>query len=189
MKRLPRVLLDIDGVCADFVTPVLAAAGRMMGREFVLDDVHQWDILQAIGADAEVIAAVDRVIEQPGFCASLQVYPGVHEGLKQLRQYYEVVVVTSPFTGPHWVAERDAWLRRELGFAKSDIVHTAGKRVCAGDVLIDDKDSTLVEWATYHPEGLPILFDQPWNRKDVTTRRAMGWTHLVAMVRHHLGSP
>lgn len=158
----PKVLLDIDGVVLDFVSPVLRLINDRTGGDFVESDVTGWDIYQALGVDKEVARLVDAAIMQPGFCANLEPYEGAVKGLIMLRELADVYPVTAPFAGPNWIGEREVALTA-LGFDRRDIVFTHNKSLVTGDFIVDDKASTLVSWQIAHPDGVPILMSRPWN--------------------------
>lgn len=161
----PVVLLDVDGVLADFVTPVLAEINARTGGEYTYEEINGWDIYAALNVDPTVGRLVDNVIQQPGFCAGLREYPGVAKFLELLRERADVIAVTAPFEGAHWIGERLTWLA-DRGFSKRDIVFTNRKELVRGDYLIDDKASTVGTWEDVHPLGRGILYNRPWNRRE-----------------------
>lgn len=182
----PRVLLDIDGVCCNFVQPVVDEVNRLTGSKHTPNSVDQWDMMTALGATSEVAAAVDKMIKKPGFCLGLQQYAGAKSGVETLREFADVYPVTAPYDSTHWIQERKTWLVQELGFNKSDIVYTDAKHLITGDVLIDDKTATLVKWLEYHgPRNRAILYSQPWNKGDHWGGpRAVNWVHLVNQIKY-----
>lgn len=185
----PTILLDIDGVTANFVRPVLDAVTALTGKTYTDDDVTEWDMYKALGVSPEVGKAADEVIKTKGFCRSLRLYDGAREGVEELRRFADVYAVTAPFDSDYWMREREQWLVAELGFSRYDIVPTHAKHMVAGDVLIDDKTSTLVKWQEQpHTLGAGILFSQPWNKADAWGgHRAVSWAHLVAIVKYRFG--
>ena len=57
---------------------------------------------------------------------------------------HEVLVVTAPFDTDYWAREREVWLRRNLGFKRSEVMSVSRKERVHGDVLVDDKVDNLV---------------------------------------------
>ncbi len=178
-----RILLDVDGVCADFSTPVVAEINRLMGTSHHHDHVDQWDIMRALAVPPDMAREVYDHVKTAGFCRGLRLYPGAADGVGKLRELCDVHPVTAPFDSPTWIRERTEWLIAELGFSRGDVVHTEAKHVCSGDFLIDDKTSTLVKW-TDHQDGHGVLFRRPWNRRDTWAgHEADNWDNLVSLMR------
>lgn len=180
-----RILLDIDGVCADFITPCLAAITVHTGKQFDPTAIDDWDIMKALHIAADDAAAIYRSMQVPGLCRSMPVYPGAVEGVQRLRAHGDVWAVTAPFGGPHWMHERDQWLVEELGFRKADILHVRSdaKHAIKGDVLVEDKTSTLVRWQAHHPTGRGVLFQRRYNERDGWPgAAATTWSGVVAAV-------
>ena len=47
--RKPRVLVDVDGVLADFLTPAFKIIEKLTGRLYRPEEIKQWDIFETIG--------------------------------------------------------------------------------------------------------------------------------------------
>ena len=45
MKK-PRVLLDVDGVLADFLTPTLEILHRLTDRRWLAEEMTSWDLFE-----------------------------------------------------------------------------------------------------------------------------------------------
>lgn len=155
-----RLLIDLDGVLADFdlgfvrawqalggERPLVAPAAR---RHF-----HLCDDYPAAWRDA-----VTATIMQPGFYRQLPPMPGAQAVLAQLaRQGYALTVCTSP--GPS-LAERQGWLDEHFGPAlATSMLALADKTLADGDWLIDDNPHPC---GAQPPRWRHVLFDQPYNR-------------------------
>jgi 5'(3')-deoxyribonucleotidase len=153
---LNRILLDCDGVLADFVAPVIAWAG---GDPYTRDSITDFDILKAWGIEHRQ-SDLDAMCAVPGFCESLAVIPGAQAAVERLRRNFEVVIVTSPYSNvPTWTSERITWLNRHFGIDKRDVVFCKRKELVRGDALVDDAIHNLELFP-----GMRILVDHPWNR-------------------------
>lgn len=187
MRGRPRILVDVDGPMADFMSPALEAIFRATGRRFTAaDHTRGWDLFTGLGlSDAEIKETFD-VLQQPGVCLGIPVVEGASDGVKELRKFADVWAVTSPFGGTHWMHERDAWLVRNLGFDKKHVLHVRGeaKHGVVGDMLVEDKIDTLVSWRDAHPRGVPVLFEYPYNRNHGWDGVSVpDWPLLVANAR------
>jgi 5'(3')-deoxyribonucleotidase len=170
----PSVLLDVDGVCADFVEATRVALGGM----WFLSDVPTWDFSTVPGFDSE---EAHRVWRQEGFCASIPPYRGAFEGVADLMQIADVTFVTSPMlSSPHWMFERAEWLA--LHFPPAPVIFAKDKSPIHGDYLIDDRTKHLRAWRW----GEAICWDAPYNR-DWMGRRAHGWSDLLGYIKRRMG--
>lgn len=166
----PTILVDCDGVMADFVSPVLRIVELLQGRTISFEEVTEFDIAKALKmTPAQSSAMIEQILTE-GFTDSLAAFEGAREGVDKLREIGDVFCVTSPFRSPYWMHERQLWLEREMGFKKSETVHTSAKQLVRGDYLIDDKLDTLFSWESSNPGGHGVLVRAPWNgptRNDV----------------------
>lgn len=183
--RKPIILLDVDGVVADFAGPFLAKANEITGMSVSPADIRQWDILTAF-PDQQHGDILEHTYK-PGFCTALPTLPGAVEGVRRLREIGDVYALTSPWTSETWCWERTRWLRDRLDFDKHDVLHVPGNRkhLVRGDVLIDDKLETVVEWTRSNPEGLALLWDAPYNHAGTLTCqsfRVFGWAGALHAV-------
>lgn len=185
----PRILLDVDGIFADFVTPCLDAIHAHTGKRFHHDDVTDWDIMKSCGLDEETGNAVYKSMQVPGLCESIPAYPGARDGVERLRAWADVWAVTSPFGGDHWMHERDRWMVKNMGFHKDDVLHvrSARKHGVFGQAFVEDKTSTLKTWREHWPDQVSVLFLRNYNKADGWDGlSADGWSHLVALLEHRL---
>ena len=185
------ILVDSDGVLSNFVEPFLDKANKITGLSKTVDDILEWNFLPLYPKDRheEILGCV----EHPGWCRSLNPYPGAREGVDELRKLGDVYCVTAPWTSPTWHYERTQWLKEHMGFDADHVVHAFNKWIIPGLTLIDDKIETLVKW-TEATGGTGILWTQPYNRtfdgfgKNIW--RAKTWEDVVVYVKAlaHLNS-
>lgn len=182
MTKKPTVLVDVDGVLADFIGPYLDVIHTLTGRRYTREQVTSWSVTDALGlSDEEHHALGHHVVSTPGFCASLPVLPDARDGIERLRSVAEVYIVTSPWKGRHWAGERLEWLREHFGINERHVVQCRAKHLVHGDVLVDDRTSTVQEW--YEARGgVPVLWDTPHNRLDekpVYMHHTSSWNAVV----------
>ena len=156
------ILLDLDGVCIDFVSPAL----QVFGHE--LDDIDwqlgEYDIAKAVGKDHNEFW--DAIHHQGvGFWRNLKAYAWFEELLYELRKFGQVYFVTTPTNSPHSAAGKMLWLQDRYGSDFKDFVITHQKHLLrqSGVVLIDDYDLNVDNFKK-HGCGEAILFPQKWNR-------------------------
>lgn len=192
---LPELLLDIDGVAANFIEGCRPTAERILGRPVHHDEVDQFMIERALGMDEEQTKELYRHVIEEGWCRSLPAYEGAKEAVAEIRTWMTVVPVTSHlFESRHWVFERDEWILEHLGIPKTDIVHTHRKFQVDGDVLVDDKPSHIKSWLERRPLKRAVLFNRRYNEREVLNvklrvERIDGWPALVEYMRDVFGGP
>jgi len=174
-KRRKRALLDVDGFLADFLTPALevvdqvAIARGIPCKKFVPSDFRTWNIFDAIPSELE--EPCFDIYKQPGFCSTFEPYPGSVEFVWELREHMDVYALTSPMLGPTWVHDRTLWLIKHFDISPKQQIHTSAKYCVAGDLLADDKPEHVEEWSMAHPFGMPVLWDQPYNQRQLSIQR------------------
>lgn len=188
----PRVLLDCDGVLADFIGGALRIVNTMLGTGYVPTDVTEFDFTKSLGLPARAAADVKRMIGAThGFAASLAVLPGAVDGVRRLREVADVYVVTSPWnSNPTWMSEREAWLDRHFAIPHRQVIHTAAKHICVGDVLVDDKTETVDRWREWHPGGVAVQWSTLHNRRDPWDGQSTNdWSVLIDELLPMAGRP
>lgn len=188
--RKLTVLIDCDGVLADFQSQYLRTIEEITGERFATDVIDKWDITTCqffVEADerhrARQVAAnttgdtmkiralknlvESRIENQEGWCANIPPYAAALRALPEIMAKHDVYVVTSPWhSSKTWMHERTHWLNGHFGISPKRVIHAGCKKHVKGDVFIDDKPEHVLEWAdnqAYHgPRAL--LFTQPYNR-------------------------
>ncbi|NBR00933.1 MAG: hypothetical protein EBT79_07615 [Actinobacteria bacterium] len=158
----PRIILDVDGVLADFVGHTLTLIGDLAppgGREMFTS----WDMVSVMSPDARARCAYGW--RQPGWCATMPPLPEALSAVDRLGLRAEVVYATAPMVdAPHWMYERSKWLERVFAADPRSIVFAHDKAHVWGDVFVDDKPENIDGWALAHPSGIAALWDAPYNR-------------------------
>lgn len=155
------LLIDVDGVVADFVQGILRAVGSSLKPE----DITKWDIRPFLTPEQrEDMLAVQA---DPDFWRSLPVKDLAKEGMKLLEATYKVTWVTSPWVSCEgWESARRDWLNEHFDMTKKgqNYIPTSAKEMVDGDVFFDDKPDNIKRWKTRHFRGRAYIFDAPYNR-------------------------
>lgn len=174
--------IDCDGVMADLVGKVIERVNTKYGTSFKYEDINTWDVYEPLCISK---AEFYGMANEEGFCASLNVLPGARAGVDQLRKHADVYAVTSPMSGKYWLHERTMWLIEHMGFKHKTIIQCKEKKLIKVNYLIDDKTSTINEWAEEHPGSQAILWNTPWNAKETMHMRAFrasNWVEVLNLV-------
>ncbi|KAM6240578.1 5'(3')-deoxyribonucleotidase, cytosolic type isoform 2-T2 [Spheniscus humboldti] len=165
-----RVLVDMDGVLADFEGAVLRGfRARFPGEPRV-----------ELAARRGFSAKVASVYESPGFFLGLDPIPGALEAMQEMihMQDTEVFICTSPLRKyEHCIVEKYKWVEKHLGpeFVER-IILTRDKTVVSADLLFDDKDT--IRGAELNPSWEHVLFTCCHNRHvqlQAPRRRLLSW--------------
>jgi len=163
----PEVLLDVDGVICDFVEGYLKTVDEVVGKKFMAESLTQWGLDEAMGLSGKEKRLVADKVKSPGFCFNLKPLDGAVEMVEMLRKMSSYVyIVTSPWDGPNWEPERVAWLKKHFNFAHRDVIFTHHKHIIDGDIIIDDKMSTLINWKNRRPNKNAVLWHTHHNVND-----------------------
>jgi 5'(3')-deoxyribonucleotidase len=179
----PIVLVDCDGVLADFTQAALDLVFEETGERHRPEDIKTWEIFETIGVgNKDLQKRTYDKIKSKGQCFALSVYPEAQEGLKKLGEIAEVVIVTAPFYGSEtWVHERETWLEKHFKVDAHDIIHARKKYHVYGDFLIDDRAKHIRKWSRRWPGSHGLLWDGPGNR-DEDLPRVKSWSEVYNKV-------
>lgn len=187
----PIVLLDCDGVLADFVSHFLLfanAGSRRVDREWIdaeHGDVTSWDIGEAFPLLKH--AELYRVLTHAGFVRKMPVMPGAVFAVRYLQKISEVYCVTTPLLGArYWGWERTQWLSTTVGITQERVILCDAKELVDGDVLVDDRPEHLEAWAKRHPVGMALLWSSPRNASfkcPANIHRVTTWRQVIETVR------
>ena len=167
MKPVPRAIVDVDGVVADFLGHVLGGVGYEQGRETIKD----YDLRSAFTLAQQ--EKMDQLLADPGFWVTLPVMPGALEGIDEIRAAgHEILWATSPWLPcREWESIRRAWLKRHFDVEPDEIVVTFQKHILTADFFIDDRPDSVVAWQRAHSHGIAFLFDAPYNAHFIWPQR------------------
>lgn len=193
MSQKLEILIDVDGVVVDFVTPVLETLHLINGNTYALDMVTEWDIVRCLGLDRDDWAECTQMIQAPGFARNLKPLPGAIEAVKLLSKDHDVYFCTADWRGSTtWVYDRNHFLTDHFGPVGKKTIHTSFKERVYGDILIEDKASTVLNW-TKRWGNLAMLIDRPYNRRfrdaddnlvevPAETNRVYNWEQILGQI-------
>lgn len=181
-----RILVDVDGVLADFAGAALKIINDRLDRSHTVDEVVKYDMFKCLDVDESVL--VDAV-ENHFFVQNIEPYPGSRKALEVLeKEFGNVYVITSPYDSPAWMGQRSLWLKERMGIPISKQGHIKPKHIVAGCCLIDDAVHNLQAWGSHWPAGLPVLVDRPWNQGDDRFARTHSWFDVFDALENHFTS-
>lgn len=164
----PIILLDMDGVCVNFVKGVCEAVGRDYDATLKTWPKGEYDICKVLDVPPDDIWKVIGT-KGRGFWKSLEPYPWFSKLYRLLSDLWpqaeeaKVFFATSPSWTPSSFSGKILWLQDRFGHEFCNYVFTPHKTLLARPftVLIDDNDEHVE--AFKRAGGAAILFPQPWN--------------------------
>jgi 5'(3')-deoxyribonucleotidase len=163
----PVVLLDVDGVIADFVQAYMDIVFEVTGRRYDPEKQTVYDIVTACELTPAEHARVQKYTHCTEFCRDdILPYEGAVETVRRIAEIADVYFVTAPFVDHEtWVHDRSLWLKRYFGNELGGkAIFTEQKHLVRGDVFVDDKVSNALTWSAECPDGSAIVWDRPYNR-------------------------
>lgn len=189
---MKRLLLDVDGVVADFIELYLGLANTTLNRTYTRADAEKgWRVDKSLGLTRKEKDMVESKLSDPGRALELQVLPGAVDAVRELSTLVDIYFVTSPwYSSPTWMHDRSNWLKEHFGSVGKQVIHTKHKHVCVGDYFVDDKIENVNKWAAHHEDKMSILWGQPWNMSTHNSAElyrsccdVSGWAELMKLVK------
>ena len=184
MKPEPIILLDVDGVVADFASAFLDVYYQLTNIRRWADEVTDWDICRALGISKDLEREIYKAIEGPGFAyQAITPYREAPIGIQSLRKVAEPYWVTSPIHSQTWMYDRTEWLRRYFQVEPGRVIHCSAKELLRGDMLVDDKLENIDRWRGANPHGLGLLWSAPYNQGRSDLVRVHTWDQVIEYAR------
>jgi len=169
-----RILVDMDGVIADFDGEFLKRWRERHPEKFFVPMEERTIFYVKEQYPEELRPLVMEILLEPAFFRDMMPVDGAKEALLEMDAMgLEVFICTSPFsTYQNCVREKYEWVENTLGSKWINrIILTKDKTLIKGDLLIDDKPQiTGVESV---PSWEHIIFDRPYNRE--VDKRRITW--------------
>lgn len=163
MRDLLTILVDLDGVVADFDAKFYrrcAEEGWEM-HSSLETQCHRFatDCIPNLGERAKARRMVDT---EPGWFRDLPVIDGAVEGLHALAGRAEVWLCSKPLEAQATCRDdKAAWVVEHLGAEwERRLILAADKSMVRGDILLDDAPHP--EWFG-RASWVPVIYPAPWN--------------------------
>lgn len=209
-----RIIVDMDGIMADFMEGLWDAVEADLGVRGDTSKVTGWDRLQDGLPDearatwdmramdgSEAPKRIEDYFFTPAFFTKLRPMGGAVDALKHLQEDgHEIVICTANCTA-HSAAEKVHWLKEHFPFLdQKNLFIGHRKHMMVGDVLIDDGLHNAVAFRQSHPGALVVTLAYPYNdesfrpagseaayhlRAQGWHKPEFGWGQIVQKILHH----
>ena len=180
------VAFDIDSVFADTMSLFLDIAENQYQISGIrYEDLTTYNLAECIKADPAVLDSILGRILDGRYSAPLKPMDGAPEVIARLGTYHRPIlfVTARPYPGPI-----DKWMKKTIPLEESAIeIITTGSYEGKVDVLLQRGMSYFVEdrletCFSLHSVGVtPIVFKQPWNRKEHPFLEVGNWKELESL--------
>jgi uncharacterized HAD superfamily protein len=188
MARIKPVQLgfDIDGVIADTMQLFLDIAWQVYGLNHIqLKDITSYNLESCLDMEPRIIESITGRIISGNYACRLLPIDGAAGVLQRLAAHGPIHLVTArPELGP-----MEAWMEQLLPLDGSNVHMVAtGSFENKGDVLrrlnihyfVEDRLETCY---LLHEQGIhPVLFAQPWNRRQHPFIEVNRWPELENLI-------
>lgn len=181
------VLVDMDGVVADFEAGFLAAWRSRHPLEPYVSVERRHSFYVRDNYPARLRPAIAELQSEPGFFRALPPVAGAVKGVHGLLDAgVDVRICTAPLSAsPTCASEKLAWVGEHLGRALvGRTIVAKDKTYVVGDVLLDDRPEVTGDLV---PLWEHVVFDASYNRK-VTGRRRVSWDNWVTLLERPLAA-
>lgn len=180
---LPRLLLDMDGIIADFNRHSIRTYNEINGT--TLDEakcnvyIGDHEVLEPT-IDAKKLRAPYR---EPGFFISVPPVPGAKSAVARLHKHFDIYLLTTHYWGnATCVHEKEVWLQRHFPYLSSRGIFTQHKHLVPGDIFVDDRPKNLKAWKEAWPEGKTASLTYDWSDTVGTDILAPTWEELATKI-------
>lgn len=181
-----RGLFDVDGVCGKFHDKARVLIREMFGLDLPLEAYTKWDVTSVLPSQ-QMKDELNAAIAEPGFASSIEPYPEAQRAIAELRMIVPIRFVTTPHVvSKTWMQERREWLIHRFKAEHREIIQGHEKVEVAGGLFVDDKPSHVRNWGEHHPDGISLLWDQPYNRspdESAGLRRVTSWDEVIEVAK------
>lgn len=154
------IAIDLDGVIWDLVTPWLAKYNSITNENVKVEDIKTYNISEYI----EHEGILHYILETESFWDSVNLYPGVAEAIRLLKECPDIDLVICSATCYKIAGHKIRRLMQLLPDIDSDdLVLTSRKDLLDAHFMIDDYEDNLKHMAVTG-KGVPILINQPYNK-------------------------
>jgi len=168
-----NILLDLDGVCADFFTPALNRLNHNSGKNISPEEYIEsglFDMAKMFGISKEDFW---KQIDFGRFWIDLPAFPWHKDLFELLSGVAPITIASSPSPWIQCVPQKLLWIKEHLGLTEESCMFGPRKYLMANPetLLIDDLQKNCDEFIAHG--GKAICIPSNWNTKDLTFAKVL----------------
>lgn len=155
-----RILVDIDGIVGDFVGSFLSHVKNRISDPQVqkmtpLDATKTWHCEKSFPDSDQAERIMNAICKTTSFWTDMPLLaPDAPAFIRNWqRDGHEVFFVSTPWFSAPSYSGKFRWVSKHFPSMTKNLMLTWHKAWLPGDVLIDDKPTTLHAWSENHPNG------------------------------------
>lgn len=176
----------MDGVLVDFISGALEVFNKVLGRDYTVEDYAdnfgKFGIHIFYGISNKEFWQILK--EEKDFWLNLKPYPWTTELYKDLSEYGNITIVTTPSEIDYTCAtQKLAWLNKYLSISSKDVFIGSKKYLMAGNgILIDDFEKNINDFRI--AGGDAICIPANWNMSfiDYETLKSLTFPTLEKII-------
>jgi uncharacterized HAD superfamily protein len=182
-----EIAFDIDGVVADTFRYFVNTAQTQYGYTFDYEDITEYDFRKVIEIEDSVWETIiKRLLDNPVHCGIKPITGAVDVLTRLARKAPSLLFITARPTSE---AIRE-WLLRQLQGVPDEKINlqATGAGANKREALLEHRVSFFVEdcletgFMLENDGIIPIIYDQPWNRKPHPFPTVTSWKELEIMI-------
>lgn len=165
---IKNILLDMDGVISDFLTPALEKLNAWYNKNITVEEyakVGVFDIEQVYGISSRDFWIT---VETADFWSSLKPLPWAKDLYQKLNKIAPVTIASSPSKNPVCALQKTAWIKEHLGLENTNLMLGSRKYLMASanNLLVDDYPKNIKKFQDHG--GKTICIPSSWNTPHLT---------------------
>lgn len=174
-----RLIIDMDYVLADNMTPWLGAYNKEYNDNLSVEDIDTWALHDLTKPDCG--EKIYDYIHEPGFFRYLKPLPNSLEVMEKLfKEGHEIIIATAvPKGATTGYYDKRMWVEEHLPFLDyQNVIASHKKHVISGGLMFDDGPHNLEAF-----EGKTCAMDARWNKRVKTDFRVNNWLAFYEIVQ------
>lgn len=165
MKKL-KILIDLDGITADTLPHWLKVCNEMYGTKATVEDIKEWNLHASPALSMLKPEQIFGILNMPGFTLDIPVMPGAVENIEALMALGHSVKFLTARYGDVGMPETLHWMKKHFPFVKPDkqVGFYYDKHDIRGDILVDDKGETLIQYNAANPDSKILTINYAYNQ-------------------------
>lgn len=179
------ILIDLDSICADIMTPWLAEYNRRYDDTLKMEQVTNWDFHNV--CKPECGTKLYDILHIPHFFEDLQPLPGAQASVAALRSAgHDVMILTAGGDIEDAATQKMRWCKRWLDMSPKQVMVTSRKELVRGDIIVDDSPKQIQNYRKAWPSAYIFGIRYPYNAHigpEARTHLFYGWKDTVCAWR------